>query len=107
MKAGTAEKLILNMISTTAMIKLGSTYGNLMSNLQLKNEKLRRRAASILMSEFSIEEAEAARLLEETGWDLKTAIVMLKANVSRDEARQALSSSGMSIKRAIEKTPAE
>jgi N-acetylmuramic acid 6-phosphate etherase len=102
MKAGTAEKLVLNMISTCAMIKLGYTYGNLMSNLQLKNEKLRRRAAGILMSEFSIAEADAWRLLEETEWDLKTAIVMLKANVSCDEAKQALGTVGFSVKRALE-----
>jgi len=101
MKAGTAEKLILNMISTTAMIKLGYTYGNLMSNLQLKNEKLRGRARGILMREFSLDESEAQRMLEETGWDLKAAIVMLRANVSRQEAKQALTAAGSSVKRAL------
>mgnify|MGYP000017642414 FL=1 len=106
LKAGTAEKMVLNMLSTTAMIKLGYTYGNRMSNLQLKNEKLRRRALSILVQEFTLTEDEARRRLEETGWDVKTLIVMLKTGVSQEDARRALEASDFSIKRAIEKLTA-
>ncbi|MCS6817780.1 MAG: N-acetylmuramic acid 6-phosphate etherase [Blastocatellia bacterium] len=106
LKAGTAQKMVLNMLSTAAMIKLGYTYGNLMSNLQLKNEKLRRRAISILRQEFALSEEEARRRLEETGWELKTLIVMLKTGTALEEARRALEESDFSIKRAIEKLTA-
>ncbi len=106
LKAGTAEKMVLNMLSTAAMIKLGYTYGNLMSNLQLKNEKLRRRAISILRQEFALSEDDARRRLEETGWELKTLIVILKTGVAQEEARRALEESDFSIKRAIQKLTA-
>ncbi len=106
LKAGTAEKMVLNMLSTAAMIKLGYTYGNLMSNLQLKNEKLRRRAISILRQEFALSEEEAHRRLEEIEWELKTLIVMLKTGATQEEARRALEESHFSIKRAIRKLTA-
>jgi len=106
LKAGTAEKMVLNMLSTATMIKLGYTYGNLMSNLQLKNEKLRRRAISILQQEFALSEDDARRRLEETGWELKTLIVMLKTGVAQEEARRALEECDFSIKRAIQKLTA-
>ncbi len=101
LKAGTAEKMVLNMLSTAALIKLGYTYGNLMSNLQPTNEKLRQRIRAILMREFSLSEEEARRRLEETGWDVKTLIVMLKTGVGQDQARRALQEADFSIKRAI------
>lgn len=106
LKAGTAEKMVLNMLSTAAMIKLGYTYGNLMSNLQLKNEKLRRRAIAILRQEFALSEEEAHRRLEEIEWELKTLIVMLKTGATQEEARRALEESHFSIKRAIRKLTA-
>jgi len=103
MKAATAQKLVLHMISTTVMIRLGYTYGNLMSNLQLKNEKLRRRAAAILVNQTGITQDDAWRLLEHTTWDLKTALVMARARVTRERAQQALEETGFSIKRALER----
>ncbi|GBC81637.1 N-acetylmuramic acid 6-phosphate etherase [bacterium HR10] len=103
LKAGTAQKMVLNMLSTAAMIKLGYTYGNLMSNLHLTNEKLRRRAISILVQEFALSEEEARRRLEEMGWDVKTLIVMLKAGAGPEQARRALEEAEFSIKRAIRK----
>lgn len=102
MKAATAQKLVLNMISTAAMIRLGYTYGNLMSNLQLKNNKLRRRAVAILVGQTGIAEEGACKLLEHTDWDLKTALVMATAQVTRDDARRALEKAEYSIKRALE-----
>ncbi|HXF04500.1 MAG TPA: N-acetylmuramic acid 6-phosphate etherase [Blastocatellia bacterium] len=102
MKAGTAQKLVLNMISTTVMIRLGYTYGNLMSNLQLKNEKLRRRALTILVGQTGLREDDAWQLLGETGWDLKTALVMATAQVSQADARQALEKAEYSVKRALD-----
>ncbi len=103
MKAATAQKLVLHMISTTVMIRLGYTYGNLMSNLQLKNEKLRRRAAAILVGQTGITQDDAWRLLEHTTWDLKTALVMARARVTRERAQQALEETGFSVKRALER----
>lgn len=102
MKAGTAQKLVLNMISTTVMIRLGYTYGNLMSNLQLKNEKLRRRAVTILVGQTGLKEDDARRLLAETGWDLKTALVMATAQVTQADAQRALEKAGYSVKRALD-----
>lgn len=102
MKAGTAQKLVLNMISTTVMIRLGYTYGNLMSNLQLKNEKLRRRAVTILVSQTGLTQDDAWRLLEQTGWDLKTVLVMATARVTRDDAQRALEKAEYSVKRALD-----
>ena len=103
MKAGTAQKLVLNMISTGVMIRLGYTYRNLMANLQLKNEKLRRRARAILVEECGLSEEAAGALLTEANNDLKAAIVMHKAGASAAEARAALEATGNSIKRALER----
>jgi N-acetylmuramic acid 6-phosphate etherase len=100
MKAGTAEKLVLNMISTGVMIRLGYTYGNLMANLQLKNEKLRRRARSILQEHFSLSPEDATELLVEAQWDLKAAFVMKETRAELSQARAALASADYSIKRA-------
>ncbi len=103
MKAGTAQKLVLNMISTGVMIRLGYTHGNLMSNLLLKNEKLRRRARGILIEQFGISEEAAGALLAEADNDLRAAIVMHQAGISPAEARAALDAAGNSIKRALER----
>ncbi len=103
LKAGTAEKMVLNMLSTTVMIQLGYTYGNMMSNLQLGSEKLRRRARAILRAQFHLSEEEAARLLDEAGGDLKAALVMRATGTGLAEARRALTATQCSVKRAIER----
>jgi N-acetylmuramic acid 6-phosphate etherase len=100
MKAGTAQKMVLNMLSTGTMVRLGYTYGNLMSNLKLTNEKLRLRAQAILEQEFGCSAGEAHRLLEEAQWDLKVAMVMKRADVGAELARSALDAAGGSIKQA-------
>ncbi|MEW6209281.1 MAG: N-acetylmuramic acid 6-phosphate etherase [Acidobacteriota bacterium] len=102
MKAGTAQKLILNMISTGAMIRLGLVYSNLMSNLKATNAKLRLRARAILAEEAGLEENEAARIFEESGNDLRVAIVMARARVSRDEAERLLVVHNNSVRRALD-----
>jgi N-acetylmuramic acid 6-phosphate etherase len=89
MKAGTATKLVLNMITTTAMIRLGYVYGNLMVNVQPKNAKLADRARRIIAEASGIGAEEAARLLE-LGGNVKTAIVMAKLRVDRAEAERIL-----------------
>jgi len=86
MKAGTATKLVLNMISTGLMIRLGYTYGNLMVNVQPRNEKLVDRARRIVAEAANVNAAAAAEWLEAAGRDVKTAIVMAKKGVTREEA---------------------
>jgi N-acetylmuramic acid 6-phosphate etherase len=86
MKAGTATKLVLNMISTGLMIRLGHTYGNLMVNVQPRNQKLLDRACRIVAEAANISTAAAADVLEAAGRDVKTGIVMAKKNVTREDA---------------------
>jgi len=102
MKAGTAQKMILNMLSTATMIKLGLVYSNLMSNLQATNEKLRRRACAILSEEAGINGDAATRVLKEAGEDLRVALLMARANLSRDEANRLLESHAGSVRRALD-----
>lgn len=102
MKAGTAQKLILNMISTSAMIRLGYVKGNRMTNVKSSNIKLKERSLRILMSETGLDEVSAQNLLTEANYDLRTAIVMNKANVSRETAEQALAANDFVIEKAIE-----
>lgn len=94
MKAGTATKLVLNMLSTGLMIRLGYTYGNLMVNVQPRNEKLKDRARRIVSQAAGIDRAEADRLFEASGGDVKRAIVMARLGVSSDEAARLLAEAG-------------
>jgi N-acetylmuramic acid 6-phosphate etherase len=101
MKAGTAQKLILNMISTVAMIRLGYVKGNRMTNMRSSNEKLKDRSVRILMAEAGLDEdAARARLAEGTG-DLRVAVVMIHANAGREEAERALIANNFVIEKAI------
>lgn len=102
MKAGTAQKMILNMLSTGTMIKLGLVYSNLMSNLRATNEKLRRRACAILAEEAAISAEEAARYFESAGEDLRIALLMARVGVSRLESEQLLEAHGNSVRRALD-----
>jgi N-acetylmuramic acid 6-phosphate etherase len=94
MKAGTATKLVLNTITTAAMVRTGKVYGNLMVDLQVTCEKLRDRGQRILMETVGIGRAEAAPLLDAAGGHVKTAIVMAKLGVDRAEARRRLDEAG-------------
>jgi N-acetylmuramic acid 6-phosphate etherase len=102
MKAGTAQKLILNMISTAAMIQLGYVKGNRMTNVKSSNIKLRERSLRILMSETDLGEIEAQELLNEANNDLRVAIVMQKANVSQELAEKVLTENDFVIEKAVE-----
>ena len=86
MKAGTAQKMILNMISTCVMVRLGHVYENLMVNVQLTNEKLFRRGQGIIQTVTGCSPEEARRALDETG-SVKTSIAMIKMGISAEEAR--------------------
>jgi N-acetylmuramic acid 6-phosphate etherase len=90
MKAGTATKLVLNMLSTGVMIKTGAVYGNLMVNLQPTNAKLIDRAQRIIMAATGVNEPVAAELLKKSGNSVKTAIVMQKLNLDRPTAEGRL-----------------
>jgi N-acetylmuramic acid 6-phosphate etherase len=97
MKAGTATKLILNTISTAAMVKSGKVYGNLMVDLQVTCQKLQDRGERILMETLGIKRNEASRLLDESGGHVKTAIVMSKLLLDVREAQRRLEAAGGSI----------
>lgn len=90
MKAGTAQKLILNLISTAAMVKLGKVYGNLMVDVCASNAKLQDRAARIVMRVAEVDRAHADEALKQANGHAKTAIVMLRLGVSCDQARERL-----------------
>lgn len=102
MKAGTAQKLILNTISTTAMIRLGYVKGNRMTNVKSSNIKLKERSVRILMTETNLDEAAAQNLLNEANFDLRVAIVMQKAQVSLEAAEDALKENEFVIEKAVE-----
>lgn len=100
MKSGTAQKMILNMISTVAMIRLGYVSGNRMTNMRSSNEKLIDRGVRILVAETGINNALAKSLLSDAAYDLRTALVMAKAHVSRSQAESALEQSDFNVEKA-------
>lgn len=105
MKAGTATKLVLNTITTGAMIRLGKTYGNLMVDLQATNAKLRDRSERILMVVCRLSRDDARALLENAGKRVKTAIVMHRLGVSREGAERAIERGGGVIRRVLPEPP--
>lgn len=90
LKAGTAQKMILNMLSTASMIRLGKAYGNLMVDVKITNQKLAERARRIVSQVTGISDEDAARLLEQAHNEVKSAIVMARLGVTLDEARARL-----------------
>ncbi len=105
MKAGTATKLVLNMITTGAMIRLGKTYGNLMVDLRSTNNKLKDRSERIVMEVCGVSREDARTLLDDADKSVKTAIVMQKLGVGRHEALAALENAGGLIRRALPDSP--
>ena len=102
MKAGTAHKMVLNMISTGAMTRLGYVYGNLMVNVWTKNEKLIQRAVRIVEQATGADRDAAARALEASGNRTPVAVVMLAAAVTKSQAAAALKKSKGHVRQAIE-----
>src|SRR5574344_570262 len=90
LKAGTAQKMILNMLSTGAMIKIGKTYENFMIDLKATNEKLKERAIRIVSQLAEISNAEALSKLMASSWEIKTAVVSVKLELSVNDARKEL-----------------
>jgi N-acetylmuramic acid 6-phosphate etherase len=101
MKAGTAQKLVLNTLSTGVMIRLGKTFGNLMVDVQPTNNKLQRRAKRIVREVCGVSDGEAAALLQSSGGSVKLAIVMALAGVSVEEARRRLDAAGGVVRLAL------
>ena len=102
MKSGTAQKMVLNMLSTGAMIKLGKVYGNLMVDVKPSNEKLVRRCVTIVCSAAECSEEQATQALEQCGYRPKVAIVMILRNVDADTARRLLDHAQGRIARVLE-----
>lgn len=102
MKSGTAQKLVLNMITTTAMIRIGKVYENLMVDLKLTNNKLRERAKRIIMTVTGVSYEKANDYLKKADGRVKIALIMIEAKVSRNEARRRLSKAGGFVRGAIE-----
>jgi N-acetylmuramic acid 6-phosphate etherase len=105
MKAGTATKLVLNTITTGAMIRLGKTYGNLMVDLRATNKKLEDRSERILAEVCDVSREEARELLGRAGGTVKLAIAMHFLGASREDAEQALARAGGVVRRAIGREP--
>jgi len=102
MKAGTATKLVLNMLTTTAMIRLGKVYDNLMVDLRASCEKLRDRSERIVMELAGLPRRKASELLASSGGEVKAALVMHFRGVSRRRAKQILKEADHSLRKAIE-----
>jgi N-acetylmuramic acid 6-phosphate etherase len=107
LKSGTAQKLVLNMLSTMTMVRLGYVKGNRMANVQTKNIKLRQRAVGILIDECQVDEMTARAVLESAEWQLPVALVMQQADVARDVAQSALHDAGNSVMRAVAQLTSE
>jgi N-acetylmuramic acid 6-phosphate etherase len=101
LKAGTATKMVLNMLTTIAMIRVGKTYGNLMVDVRTGSEKLKDRACRIVAMVTGITPEEAGDLLRKAKWNVKAAIVMKKADVSYQQALGRLRASDDSIRDAL------
>lgn len=102
LKAGTAQKLICNMLTTGAMARLGYVYGNLMVNLHLSNKKLLERGILILQSLAQVDRKAALQVLQKAGMSLPLALVMIKANAGKSEAERRLRKAKGSVRKAIE-----
>jgi N-acetylmuramic acid 6-phosphate etherase len=101
MKAGTAQKLVLNMISTATMVRLGKVYGNLMVDLRATSRKLAERAKRLVMMTVGVDYDRAAKLLDESGGRVKTAIVIGRLGVTREEAESRLAKASGWVRQAL------
>lgn len=101
LKAGSAEKILLNTLSTATMVRLEKVYDNLMVDLVATNNKLRRRALRLVMQLVPADEARAAKLLDAAGGRVKVAVIMGRRDITATEARSLLTSHGDSLRRAL------
>ena len=101
LKAGTAQKLILNMLSSASMIRLGKVYGNLMVDVKVSNAKLQARACQLVMRLTGLDERAAVQLLAQANHQVKTAVVMQGRGVTADQARKLLDEAGGQLRQVI------
>lgn len=101
MKSGTAQKLVLNMLTTSAMVRMGKVYENMMVDLQMTSKKLEERSKRIVMIATGVDYEKAADVLEEAGGHVKTALVMILRNVDADEAGRLLKAADGFVREAI------
>jgi N-acetylmuramic acid 6-phosphate etherase len=106
MKAGTAQKLVLNAFSTALMVRLGKVHGNLMVDVQATNDKLRRRAARLVRQVAGVDEEMARQALLQADWEVKVAILMLRLGVTPNEARRHLAAADGRLRPLLESTRA-
>ena len=104
MKSGTAQKLVLNMLTTASMIRLGKVYENMMIDLQMTNKKLVERSKRVVMTVTNVDYDTAEKVLKEAGGHVKTALVMILANVDVEEARKRLEKANGFVRYAIKGT---
>lgn len=102
MKSGTAQKMVLNMITTTAMIRLGKVYENMMVDLKMNSKKLQERAKRVIMTVTNVDYETATTYLTKSGGHVKTAIVMIKRNITATQARARLKNANGFVRAAIE-----
>jgi N-acetylmuramic acid 6-phosphate etherase len=107
LKAGSATKAVLNAITTTAMVRLGKVFGNLMVDLRPGSAKLRDRAVRIIENAGGVSATEAGQLYRASGEEVKTAIVMARCRLSAEDARSRLEAAGGHVRRALEATSRE
>lgn len=101
MKSGTAQKMVLNMLTTSSMVKLGKTYENYMIDVKATNEKLKKRAVSIVCELSDTDKKTALKTLESCNWSVKTAILMIKKNISSNEANDILNKNEGILRKAL------
>lgn len=101
MKAGTAQKMVLNMLTTGAMTRLGYVYGNLMVNVGLKNKKLVERGVTILSKAAEVDRERARKALDKSGKSVPLALIMLRAGVTLSEAKHRLKTAGGNVRKAV------
>ena len=101
LKAGTATKMVLNILTTASMIRLGKTYGNLMVDVQPKSSKLRDRAVRIVVELCGVDSEDALSLLESSGWNVKASVLMNKKNIGLPEALSLLDEHNGFLKNAL------
>ena len=104
LKAGTAQKMVLNMLSSAVMVKLGKTFGNLMVDVKPSNQKLRQRALSLMTRISGLKDEEALLLLKDCNWEVKTACVAAHLKCGPEQARQALKIVNGHLRRIIDET---
>jgi N-acetylmuramic acid 6-phosphate etherase len=101
LKAGTATKMVLNMLTTVPMVRVGKTYGNLMVDVRTGSAKLKDRATRMVAMVAGVSRDDAADLLQRAGWSVKTAIIMARTGDSEAGARRRLATAGQSMRRAL------